>query len=166
MGKTTGGEKKVLGVNCVCSDIAPGTFQQCEVLVKRKDGLYGCKKCGMVFEKPELDRKYNQKILKRCSCKTLISKTRWVHNEFYGHECPERFYICEKCKRVHKGAYDCAPISKQKTAIAKKRVEFTIEMKNKDVLETKKRIREMQKGLKEQKAEQKRLERKIEKLQK
>lgn len=166
MGETTGEEKKVLGVNCVCSDIAPGTFQQCKVLVKRKDGLYGCKKCGLVFEKPELDEEHNLKIKKECSCKMLISKTRWVYNEFYGRECPERFYFCKKCKRSYKGAYNYAPISKQKTAIAKKGVEFTIEMKNKDVLETKKRIKEMRKGLKEQKSKQKRLGKEIEKLQK
>lgn len=166
MGKTTGEEKKVLGVNCVCSDLNPGTFQQCEVLVKRKDGLYHCKKCGLVFEKPELDEEHNLKIKKECSCKKLISKTRWVYNEFYGHDCPERFYFCEKCKRSYKGAYHYAPISKQKTAAAKKTVENTIKIKKRDLPTVKKRIKETQKVLKKEKANQKNLEEEIERLQK
>lgn len=148
-----GGETKkvILGVEATCVSAQPrGWGTECKTLVLKKDGLYHCGDCGLVFKKP-VQKTKSRVTLVACDCSKLVNFLVWFYDECHGCDCPSCYYQCLKCSRVYNSPHYSreASIQLQESEVAKKHVQNHLNFKKQERTERIDRARENAKELKE-----------------
>ena len=107
--------------NKVCS--SGDWTNSCKILDLRRNGFYGCKKCGLVFSRLSLSQESPNKS-GGCNCRRVILTVRWVYDDFFDYSCPVCEYKCEQCQRVYSSPHYqwLAPLEAQRSAVAKAHV--------------------------------------------